>query len=145
MSENLTTPLIKTNQSPALNRVSSQLALIDKLLAKSEEPFLIPYRKGNKWGYCDGNKNIVIDCVYDRTYVFREGLACVELNQKMGFVNSIGQVVIDIYYDSPHFDAFDTLDEVVLFECHNHYGYFFSEGLACVRMDNKFGFVNIKG
>ena len=40
------TALIKTAQSPALARVSNQLALTNKLLAKSEEPCLILYRKG---------------------------------------------------------------------------------------------------
>ena len=60
-----TTALVKTAQSLALARVSNQLDLTDKLLAKPEEPFLIPYRKGDKWGFCDLNKNIVIDCVYE--------------------------------------------------------------------------------
>jgi len=27
---------------------------------KKEAGILIPFRKGNKWGYCDENKNIVI-------------------------------------------------------------------------------------
>lgn len=52
MPDNPTTALVKTAQSPALACVSYQLALTDKLLTKSEEPFLIPYSKGNKWGYC---------------------------------------------------------------------------------------------
>jgi len=65
MPDNPTTALVKTATFPALARVSSQLALTDKLLAKPEEPFLIPYRKGDKWGFCDRNKNIVIDCVWD--------------------------------------------------------------------------------
>lgn len=59
------TALVKADQSPALARVSNQLALTDKLLTKPEEPFLIPYRKGDKWGLYDRNKNILIDCVYD--------------------------------------------------------------------------------
>ncbi len=43
MPDKPTTALVKTNQSPALARVSSQLVLTDKLLAEPEEPFLIPY------------------------------------------------------------------------------------------------------
>ena len=42
MPDNPTTALVKTAQSPALARVSNQLALTDKLLTKPEEPFLIP-------------------------------------------------------------------------------------------------------
>ncbi len=64
MPDNLTA-LVKTAQSPALARVSNQLALTDKLLTKPEESFLIPYRKGNKWVFCDRNDNVVIDWVYD--------------------------------------------------------------------------------
>lgn len=54
--ENPITALVKTAQSPALARVSSQLALTDKLLAKPEEPFLIPYRKGVSGGFVTGIK-----------------------------------------------------------------------------------------
>ena len=75
MPDNPTTSLVKTAQSPTLARVSNQLALTDKLLTKPEEPFLIPYRKGDKWGFCDRNKNIVIDCEWDEIGPFSEGIA----------------------------------------------------------------------
>ncbi len=91
MPDTPTTALVKTAQSPALARVSNQLSLTDKLLTKPEEPFLIPYRKGNKWGYCDRDKNIVIDCVYDEVRRFREGLAATN----RGYINFLGDIVID--------------------------------------------------
>lgn len=81
MSDNPTTALVKTTPSPALARVSNQLALTDKLLTKPEEPFLIPYRKGTRWGYCNRNKDIVIECVYDEAWPFQEGLAVVCLGK----------------------------------------------------------------
>jgi len=65
MPDNHTTALVKTATSPALARVSSQLALTDKLLAKPEEPFLIPYRREKSWYFCDKAGNIVIDRVYE--------------------------------------------------------------------------------
>ena len=65
MPNNPTTALVKTATSPALARVSSQLALTDKLLAKPEEPFLIPYRREKSWYFCDKAGNIVIDRVYE--------------------------------------------------------------------------------
>ncbi len=40
--ENPSTALVTISQSPALARVSNQLTLTNKLLAKPEEPFLIP-------------------------------------------------------------------------------------------------------
>ena len=40
---------------------------------------LIPYRKGNKWGFCTSDKEIKIECVYDHCWRFSEGLAAVAL------------------------------------------------------------------
>ena len=43
-------------------------------------PDLIPYRKGDKWGFCDKDKNIIILLKYDDVYKFKDGLAKVKLN-----------------------------------------------------------------
>ena len=72
MPDNPTTALVKTAQSPALARVSNQLALMDKLLTKPEEPFLIPNWTGRRWVFCDQDKNIVIDRVYDYPKISNE-------------------------------------------------------------------------
>ncbi|MCY7360324.1 MAG: WG repeat-containing protein, partial [Rudanella sp.] len=65
MTENTSTALIKSQTiSPALARVSGQLAVTERLLEKPVEPILIPYRKGGKWGFCDVKGNIKIPCVY---------------------------------------------------------------------------------
>ena len=60
---------------------------------------LIPYRKGNKWGFCDRNRDIAIPIIYDETYPFSEGLARVMVNGKYGFVNATGNVVVQPAYD----------------------------------------------
>jgi hypothetical protein len=59
------------------------------------QPELIPYRKGDKWGFCDRNKKIVIPCKYDCVFSFREGLACVQLNGKCGFIDKEGKEYFD--------------------------------------------------
>ena len=41
---------------------------------------LIPYRKKDKWGFCDENKKIVIQPVYDTPCIFSEGIALVQLS-----------------------------------------------------------------
>ncbi|WP_020607301.1 WG repeat-containing protein [Spirosoma spitsbergense] len=98
-SNNPATALVKTTQSLALARVSSQLALTEKLLAKSEEPFLIPYRKGDKWGFCDRNKNIVIDCVYEsEPSPFQNGIALIKYrsylnDKKVIAINKSGEQI----------------------------------------------------
>ena len=38
-------------------------------------PDLIPYRKGDKWGFCDKDKNIVIECKYEDVELFSNGCA----------------------------------------------------------------------
>ena len=45
---------------------------------------LIPYRKGDKWGFCTPDKKIVISPKYDGAWEFTEGFAWVELNGKWG-------------------------------------------------------------
>ncbi|TAE31654.1 MAG: hypothetical protein EAZ91_07405 [Cytophagales bacterium] len=82
---------------------------------------LIPYRKGNKWGFCDWNKKIIIDCVYDRAWRFVEGMARVRQDEKEGFIDETGQMVIPC-----HFYQVDN----------------FKEGMASVRQDGRWGFVN---
>lgn len=43
---------------------------------------LIPYRKGDKWGYCTPDKKIVIPCEYDDAWKFHKGLAMVKKDGK---------------------------------------------------------------
>ena len=119
MPENPTTALVKTAQSPALARVSNQLALTDKLLTKPEEPFLIPYRKGDKWGFCDRNKNIVIDWAD----CFSEGLAAVK-SGAWGQINRAGQLVVKPEY---------------------HSCYPLKNGISIVLLNNKYGYINKGG
>ncbi|MCX7696935.1 MAG: WG repeat-containing protein, partial [Bacteroidales bacterium] len=87
-------------------------------------PDLIPYRKGYKWGFCDKNKKIVIECKYDMVSSFSEGLALVQLNGKYGFIDKSGKEVITFKYDV----AYD-----------------FSEGLARVILNKKWGFIDKSG
>ncbi|MGC8789689.1 MAG: WG repeat-containing protein [Caldisericum sp.] len=50
----------------------------------------MPYRKGNKWGFCDRNKKLVIPAVYSWAYPFSQGLARVEVNGKFGYIDTKG-------------------------------------------------------
>ena len=62
-------------------------------------PDLIPYRKGDKWGFCDKDKNIVIECKYDEVGMFYEGFSKVKLNKSYGIINELGKEIIPIKYD----------------------------------------------
>jgi hypothetical protein len=53
-------------------------------------PDLIPYRKGDKWGYCDKNKKIVIPCRFEKAHRFwKEGYAKVEIKGQRSTVECI--------------------------------------------------------
>ncbi len=68
-----------------------------------ELPYLIPYRKGDKWGFCDKDKNIVIECKYSETYPVRGELLKVKKNGRYGCINRQGKVVIPFIYDFLYF------------------------------------------
>lgn len=93
-------------------------------LSRPSVPELIPYRKGEKWGFCDRNKKIVIECVYDSANPFKDGLAKVMQNVKFGFIDKTGHEVIPCQFDNADW---------------------FSEGLARVEKEGEWGFVDKKG
>ena len=77
-------------------------------------------QKGGKWGFYDGMKT-VIEPAYDEVFCFRDGLASVELDEKCGYINDKGEVVIPLEYET---------------------AMSFSEGLAAVTKRDKFGYIN---
>jgi tetratricopeptide (TPR) repeat protein len=85
---------------------------------------LIPYRKGDRWGFCDKNKVIIIEPMYDEVGTFSEGLAAVKLNGKWGFVDTKGNVVIELKYNNV---------------------FSFYEGRAMVEFKGKSAYVDKKG
>ncbi len=75
----------------------------------SKLPSLIPYRKGNLWGYSDKNRKIVIPCKYNTVDFFdTHGLAVVT-NKKSegiffsGIIDSLGNWVVPIKYGFEQF------------------------------------------
>jgi hypothetical protein len=60
-------------------------------------PNLIPFRKGDRWGYCDMSKNIVIECRYDDARPFHNSRAAVKLQGAYFFINTTGERVSGFY------------------------------------------------
>ena len=87
-------------------------------------PDLIPYRKGDKWGFCNQKKEIKINCIYDDVSFFKDDLSVACLNQKFGFIDKNGKVVISLKYDNARS---------------------FEEGLALVQLDGKWGCIDKDG
>jgi hypothetical protein len=77
-----------------------------------------------RWGFIN-SKGIVVSPQFDNVYNFSEGLASVLVDDKWGFINRAGEMVIP-----PQFD--DCADG-------------FSEGLASVRVGYKWGAIDLTG
>jgi hypothetical protein len=88
-------------------------------------PELIPYRMGDKWGFCDANKKLIIQVRYEEVLLFTDGLARVKLNGKYGFINKSGTEVIPPKYDNASI--------------------FFRDELPLVKLNGKYGFIDMSG
>jgi len=66
------------------------LALLSPSLPAQEPPEFIPYRQGNKWGYCNNQKQMVIPVKYDWADNFSDGLAYFVINRQTGDIDIRG-------------------------------------------------------
>ncbi len=88
-------------------------------------PYVTFFIDGHEeWGYCDGNKRVLIESQYNWVKHFSEGLAWVRQNELYCCIDEMGREVIPPFYDSV---------------------YSFKEGKAMVRNDEKWGFVDKSG
>ncbi|WP_305952089.1 WG repeat-containing protein [Emticicia oligotrophica] len=87
-------------------------------------PDLIPYKKGNKWGFCNRHKKIITPFIYDDTTIPSEGLTIVKKGWLWGYINKDGIEVTPFIYDK---------------------AYPFSEGLAFVKKNGVEFYIDKKG
>ncbi|MEI6138029.1 MAG: WG repeat-containing protein [Mariniphaga sp.] len=72
--------LIISEKAPRISGVKHLLrSLAEKanLFTKEKGQELIPFRKGETWGFSDRNKNILIECIYHSVTRFVEGIAVI--------------------------------------------------------------------
>lgn len=74
------------------------LAFVLPVLAQNADVSLVPYRKGNLWGYADPGKKIIITPAYEEADFFSEGFAAVKKGGKYGYINTAGKLVIPCRY-----------------------------------------------
>lgn len=61
---------------------------------------LIPKEKDKKWGFVDGNSNVVVDYKYEQVTEFNKyGFAGVKLNGKWGSIDEEGNIVVEPIYN----------------------------------------------
>ncbi len=68
-------------------------------LINSEPELLIPYKKKDKYGFCNKDEKIIIPCNYDNVDKFKGGLAAVKLYGKWGYIDIEGKLIIDYKYE----------------------------------------------
>lgn len=114
-----------------------------------------------KFGYMDKQLNIVIEAQFDRAEDFSDGLALVQLKDKWGFIDRTGKFVIQ-----PRFKEARSFSNGLAFAAMGHYirlgyinkqGKFIQmpdeverfgpngEGLIPVKINDRWGFINIEG
>lgn len=116
---------------------------------------------GNQWGFIDGKGEFIIPCNYEEVGDFANGLARVKSNGKWGFIDRQGKEKIECKYDfATDFSGYpmplklalvgkgsdlyyiDDADNVCLL-CDSYDSYFsFHEGLAGVKLNGSYGFIN---
>lgn len=70
------------------------------VFAQQYDPSLIPYRKGDLWGYANPDKTIAIKPTYNETNWFVAGLAVVKKGNKFGYINKANKLVIPFKFYS---------------------------------------------
>lgn len=65
----------------------------------AQDDLLIPYRKGNLWGFADTSLQIRVKPNYDSVGFFYADRALVKSNHKVGYINKLGTEVIPLKYD----------------------------------------------
>lgn len=96
----------------------------DVLQATHIAPILIPYRRGNKWGFSDIFGHILVEPIFDNAYRFCNGLSLIVSNGKRGYIDKTGRILIPAKYDLASN---------------------FSEDYALVKLDGKVGFIDKNG
>ena len=71
------------------------LLIVVSSVSFAQEFGLVPYRKGNLWGYSDTLGKIVVEPKYERTYFYTpDGLARIRSGGLYGYIDASGKMVI---------------------------------------------------
>lgn len=122
-------------------------------------PELIPFKLGEKWGYCDSNKKIIVEPIYDYAATLKNGYAIVGIDKKCGLLNTFGNYQIPPEFSTLNFDRDSVTwttknDEKLIISISGieykpqvdfDYKYSFREGFSVIRKNNKYGIISSTG
>ena len=83
-----------------MKKITIVILLLITISGCAKTTRLIPYRDGEKWGFCNQKKEIIIPCIYESAKPFNNGLADIELDKKHGLINEKGEIVVPIEHMS---------------------------------------------
>jgi len=66
---------------------------------QSKSDNLYPAEINGKWGYINGNGEVVINPVYEGAFEFSDGRALVQLNGKWGYIDRDNNIVVDAVFE----------------------------------------------
>lgn len=120
--------------------------------------------KDDKWGFIDAQYNFIVKPIYEAVEPFKDNYAKIKVGQYYGVINKSGKEIIkpqyqDIVQGSETSLVADGLILVksaegygfinergkTIIPCHYHDANVFFEGLAAVRRDKLWGFINSQG
>ena len=141
------------HEGSALVEIDQKYGFIDKT-GKSITQFIYEYQSGNfcegmskvkrdgKWGFIDKSGKEVITAKYIAVHDFHEGLAAVQTTvysdyyktyvKAWGFIDIYGREVTELKFNIERYGVESSVDD-------------FKDGLAKVKINNKFGFINKMG
>ncbi len=103
----------------------STLYFATNIAFNQENEILMPYLKGNLYGFANAKGEIIVEPKYDYVSLFENGFARIKLDKKWGLLNQSGQVIFET-----------TAKSISTFD---------SNGLAIVQAYNKYGVINQLG
>jgi len=84
---------------------------------------LVPFRSGNKWGFTNIEKKIIVPCIYSSVEPFFKGYALVSLGyKKVGILGQDGNIIIPCNYDDVSRIHQDGFYDFFILEKNNKYG-----------------------
>jgi hypothetical protein len=95
---------MKTPRNFAIALIAVLLMIMLCLELNAQSRLLIPYRKGESWGYCDVNKKIVIPVQYKDASLFEGNYATVENDSGEFLINKKGEKITG-YYKTAYYYA----------------------------------------
>lgn len=68
-------------------------------LVKAQDDLLVPYRKGDQWGFAERDKKVFITPQHDEVFPFKNGFAKVRNGTRYGIINMKGEIIVPIAFD----------------------------------------------